>query len=258
VYGRHIGKCSVRSRTRPLALAYVRVSTTEQAEDGASLTAQRDALTAEAARRGWDVEVVADEGHSAKSVDARPGLVSALDRLDAGEADTLLVVRVDRLSRSVADFAGLMARAKRRGWSLVALDLGVDTSTPAGDLMANVLASVAQYERLVIGQRTREGMAVRRAEGVHLGRARSLPDNVVAGIVQDRAAGLGPTAIARRLNDRGVPTAHGGTEWRASSVAAVLRSTAAQQLAQQSVGPVFPPRADQPAATGIRPHPPRG
>src|SRR3954470_1441056 len=251
-----MGKHQIARRTRPLALAYVRVSTTEQAEDGASLTAQRDTLTAEAARRGWDVEVVADEGHSAKSVDARPGLVSALDRLDAGEADTLLVVRVDRLSRSVADFAGLMARAKRRGWSLVALDLGVDTSTPAGDLMANVLASVAQYERLVIGQRTREGMAVRRAEGVHLGRARSLRDDVVAGIIQDRAAGLGPTAIARRLNDRGVPTAHGGREWRASSVSAVLRSTAAQRLTQQPAAPAAASDAGEAAATGARPRRP--
>jgi DNA invertase Pin-like site-specific DNA recombinase len=224
-----MAKRPTTARERPLALAYVRVSTTEQADEGASLAAQREALTTEAARRGWDVEIVADEGFSASSVDKRPGLVSALARLDASQADALLSLRVDRLSRSVSDFAGLMARAKRKGWALVALDLGVDTSTPAGDLMANVLASVAQYERLVIGQRTREGMAQRKAEGVHLGRARSLPEDVVAGIVADRATGMGPTAIARSLNERGIPTAHGGSEWRASSVAAVLRSTTAQR-----------------------------
>src|SRR4051812_27650276 len=115
-------------RERPLALAYVRVSTTEQADEGASLQAQRELLGAEAERRGWDVEFVADEGYSAKSVEGRPGLVEALARLDSGGADVLLVLRVDRLSRSVSDFATLMARAQKRKWSLTALDLGVDTS----------------------------------------------------------------------------------------------------------------------------------
>ena len=223
-------------RERPLALAYVRVSTTEQAEDGASLTSQRETLTAEAARRGWDVEIVADEGYSAKSVESRPGLVSALARLDAGQADALMVVRLDRLSRSVADFSGLMARAKRRSWTLVALDLGVDSSTPHGDLMGNVLASVAQYERLVIGQRTREGMAVRKAEGVHVGRRRSLPEDVVAQIVAEHRAGQSMAGIARQLNERGVATAHGGAQWHASTVSGVLKSTTAQRLAPALAG----------------------
>jgi DNA invertase Pin-like site-specific DNA recombinase len=227
---------STATRTRPLALAYVRVSTTEQADEGASLAAQREALTTEATRRGWDVEIVADEGFSASSVEKRPGLVAALARLDAGQADALLSLRVDRLSRSVSDFAGLMTRAKRKGWALVALDLGVDTSTPAGDLMANVLASVAQYERLVIGQRTREGMAQRKAEGVHLGRRRSLPMNVVAQIVSDHRAGLSLAGIARQLNERSVATAHGGAQWHASTVRGVLKSSTAERLTSSLAG----------------------
>lgn len=77
------------TRPRPLALAYVRVSTDEQANEGASLDAQRAALTAEADRRGWDVELVADEGVSAKNLN-RPGLADALVRLDRGDADVLL------------------------------------------------------------------------------------------------------------------------------------------------------------------------
>jgi len=216
-------------RTPPLALAYVRVSTTEQADEGASLDAQRAMLTAEAARRGWDVEIVADEGYSAKAIENRPGLLRTLERLDQGEADVLLVLRVDRLSRSVGDFAGLMARSQRRGWSLVALDLGVDTSTPAGDLMAHVLASVAQYERKVIGQRTREGMAQRRAEGVHIGRKPVLPEQVVARIIAERANGSGLTEIAGRLTADGVPTATGG-KWHASTIRRVLDSTTAHRL----------------------------
>jgi DNA invertase Pin-like site-specific DNA recombinase len=227
---RGMGKRSPTTRTRPLALAYIRVSTSEQADGGASLTAQREALTAEAARRGWDLEVVADEGYSAATVDKRPGLVAALARLDAGQADALLSLRVDRLSRSVSDFAGLMARARRRGWDLVVLDLGIDTASPSGALMAHVLSSVAEYERAVIGQRTREGMAVRKAEGVHVGRHRSLPMSVVAQIVSDHRAGKGPTAIARKLNEAGTPTAQGGAQWYGGTVAKVLKSSTAERL----------------------------
>jgi len=217
-------------RPRPLALGYVRVSTEEQATEGASIDAQRAILAAEAKRRGWDLELVADEGLSAKNLD-RPGLADALDRLDRGGADTLLAVRVDRLSRSVADFAGLMARAERRRWSVVALDLGVDTTTPAGDLMANVLASVAQYERKVIGQRTREGMAQRKAEGIHVGRPRVLPVDLVARIVRERAAGATLRAIAEGLTAEGITTARGRATWSTSTVQGVLASTTAQQLA---------------------------
>jgi DNA invertase Pin-like site-specific DNA recombinase len=212
-------------RPRPVALAYVRVSTAEQADEGASLEAQRHLLGQEAHRRGWDVEYVADEGYSAKTVQGRPGLTSALDRLDAGDADVLLVLRVDRLSRSVSDFANLMARAQRRKWALAALDLGVDTSTPAGDLMAHVLASVAQYERKVIGQRTREGMAQRRSEGVHIGRPSSLPVATVERIVREFAAGRGLSEIARGLAVDEVPTAAGG-KWYAATISRVLASAA--------------------------------
>lgn len=98
------------TRTPPLALAYVRVSTAEQVEQGASLDAQRAALIAEADKRGWDVEIVADEGLSAKRLN-RPGLQDALARLDVGAADYLLSIRLDRVSRSVGNFAGLLDRS---------------------------------------------------------------------------------------------------------------------------------------------------
>lgn len=213
------------SRVRPLAIGYVRVSTAEQADAGASLDAQRELLEREAERRGWDIEFAADEGYSAKSIEGRPALTRALARLDAGEADVLLVLRVDRLSRSVSDFAALMARAQKRKWSLTALDLGVDTSTPAGDLMAHVLASVAQYERKVIGQRTREGMAQRRAEGVHVGRPSMLSETTVERIVRERDHGRSLSDIARRLTADGIPTAAGG-KWHPATIKRVLNSGA--------------------------------
>lgn len=205
------------SRPRPLALGYVRVSTAEQVDNGASLDAQRAALTAEADRRGWDLEIVADEGLSAKTMN-RPALQEALDRLDRGEADSLLSIRLDRISRSVADFAGLIDRAGRQGWGLVLLSPALDLADPAGRFTANVLASAAQYERELIGARTREGMAQRKAEGVQMGRPRALTDDVVDRIVTARTAGSGWSAIARDLNDSGVPTAQGGRTWYPATV----------------------------------------
>ncbi|QCR18577.1 recombinase family protein [Agrococcus sp. SGAir0287] len=219
------------SRTaRPLALAYVRVSTSEQADEGASLAAQRAMLTAEGERRGWDVEIVEDAGKSAKSLKGRDGLASALDRLDRGEAAYLLSTRLDRVSRSVADFAGLLDRAARRGWGMVLLSPNMDTSDPAGRFTANVLASAAQYERELIGARTREGMAQRKAEGVHVGRKPTLSADLVERIVDMYDGGTGLSAIARTLTAEGIPTARGGASWAASSVQAVLRSTTAQRI----------------------------
>jgi len=213
------------ARSRPLALGYIRVSTAEQANEGASLDAQRAALVTEAERRSWDLEIVADEGFSAKSLN-RPALTAALTRLDAGDADSLLSIRLDRVSRSVADFAGLLARAKRRGWRIVLQSPNLDTEDAAGKFTAHVLAAAAEYERDLIGARTREGMMQRRAEGVHIGRPRSLPVEVLNRITADREAGLSLGKIAAALNAESVPTAHGGSKWHSSTVRAILASLA--------------------------------
>jgi DNA invertase Pin-like site-specific DNA recombinase len=77
----------------------------------------------------------------------RPGIQEALRALEAGEAKALVVAKLDRLSRSMLDFAALMATAQRQSWALVALDCAVDTSTPAGEAMAHVLAAFGQFDR---------------------------------------------------------------------------------------------------------------
>jgi DNA invertase Pin-like site-specific DNA recombinase len=206
-------------------IGYVRVSTDEQATSGAGLSAQRKALREEAKRRGWQlVSIEEDAGVSGKSLAGRPGLQAALETIEAGGADALAVAKLDRLSRSLLDFAALMDRSRRRGWALVALDLGVDTSTPSGEMMASVLAVFAQFERRLIGQRTRDGLAVKRAQGVQLGRRRTMPDEVVGRIVAEREAGASLTTIADGLTRGEVPTAQGGVRWYPSTVRAVLMS----------------------------------
>ncbi|WP_091238027.1 recombinase family protein [Klenkia soli] len=217
------------THTPPRAIGYVRVSTAGQSASGAGMDAQRAALRAEAERRGWDLELVEDAGYSAKDLN-RPALTDALERLDRHRADVLVVSKLDRLSRSVHDFSGLLQRAERRGWSVVIVDLGVDTTTPAGEANATVMSAFAQLERRLIGQRTREALAAKRAAGVRLGRPQALSGDVVARVVGMRRDGASFRTIAAQLQDEGVPTARGGATWHASSVKAVCESQAAADL----------------------------
>lgn len=205
-------------------LAYVRVSTEEQSDSRAGLEAQRAAIKAECERRGWTiVEVIEDAGFSAKDL-RRPGVRAALEQLERKEADGLVVSKLDRLSRSMIDFTSVMATAQKQGWALVALDCAVDTTTPAGEAMAHVLATFAQFERRLIGQRTREALAVKRAQGVRLGRPQSISPRLARRIRSMRNRGLTLQAICNKLNNEGIPTPRGGSVWRPTSLRAVLRT----------------------------------
>src|SRR4051812_295508 len=97
-------------------IGYARVSTNEQAVSDGGLMAQRNAIEAECARRGWTVvRVIEDAGHSARDL-KRPGVAAALEMLQEGEAAGLVVSKLDRLSRSMLDFTGIMARAQAQRW----------------------------------------------------------------------------------------------------------------------------------------------
>lgn len=207
-------------------VGYLRVSSGEQAQNGSGLAAQEAAIRAEAERRGWDlVDLYRDAGSSGRSLDGRPALSAALSAVEAGEAEGLVVARVDRLSRSLSDFAALVERSRRRGWAVLALDLGVDTSSPSGEMLANVLAVFAQFERRLIGQRTKEALAVRRAQGVRLGRPAAIAPDVRQTILDARARGASYQSIADRLNVFGFATAHGGQSWHASTVRKVVQAS---------------------------------
>ena len=207
----------------PRVIAYTRVSTSEQTTSGLGLRSQRSALKAEADRRGWeDVRYLTDDGASAKSLN-RLGIQEALALLKSGEADVLAVSKLDRLSRSLLDFASLMEQSQKQGWSLVALDL-VDTTTAGGEMMANVMASFAQFERRLIGERTSAALQAAKQRGQRLGRPRSLSKAVLKRIARERARGATLEAIAAGLNEDGVPTAQGGASWYRGTVRAVLKS----------------------------------
>ncbi|PXW34059.1 UNVERIFIED_CONTAM: recombinase [Williamsia faeni] len=223
-----------RARTAPpdKVVAYLRVSTEEQAESGLGLAAQRAAITAEAERRGW--EIVAwhvDEGISAKFMDTRPGFVAAIAEVEADRAAGVVAAKLDRISRSTLDTELLTARAEAEGWFVVACDTsGIDTSTPMGRAMVKNMAVFNQLERELIGQRTREALAEKRAQGVRLGRPSVLPLPVVQRILDAREAGLSYPAIAKALNDDAVPTARGRGMWYPATVRQVEHGQDAARL----------------------------
>jgi DNA invertase Pin-like site-specific DNA recombinase len=208
--------------------AYVRCSTEEQADKGASLEAQRHAVKLEARRHGWklaDSDIFSDVA-SGKSLGNRPGLEAAIEAVESGRCAGLIVSKLDRLSRNVRDFAGLLERFQRAGWGLVVMDLGVDTSTIMGAAMAQMVSVFAELERKRIGERTREGLAAKQAAGTlkgPLGRPRALPDKIRERIRSLSRGGESYSAIARLLDSENVPTAHGG-RWQAATVRKIAMS----------------------------------
>lgn len=157
------------ARTR--AVAYLRVSTDKQAAHGVSLEAQRAKVEAYAALYDLElVEVVVDAGASAKSLD-RAGLTRALDLLETGEAAALVVAKLDRLTRSVRDLDTLISRhfGRSNGPALLSVSEQIDTRSAAGRLVLNVLASVSQWEREAIGERTAAAMQHKQSIGEFIG-----------------------------------------------------------------------------------------
>jgi DNA invertase Pin-like site-specific DNA recombinase len=205
-------------------VGYARVSTNEQGESGAGLEAQRIAITAMCTARSWTLTGIHEDVASGKTRRKRPGLDDAIAVCERGDADGLIVAKLDRLARSTVDFGKLLEHAKRKRFAVVALDVGIDTSTANGKLVANMLMSVAEWESERIAERTRDALAVKRSQGVKLGGARR-PSTAVAvrrRIARHRRNGLSYGAIAARLNADRVPTTQGGAQWWPMTVRTVL------------------------------------
>ncbi|APH70944.1 recombinase family protein [Aquibium oceanicum] len=167
-------------------VGYARTSTTEQV---AGLAAQQRMLEAAGVTKLFLERV--------SSVAARPELDRAIEYLREG--DQFVVTKLDRLARSVADLVRITEVLARKGVGLKILDLSLDTSTPTGKLMLNLLGSIAQFERELMLERQREGIAKAKAEGKYKGRAttaRAKTDEVR----KLTEAGMGPMEIARRLD----------------------------------------------------------
>jgi DNA invertase Pin-like site-specific DNA recombinase len=205
-------------------IGYCRVSTDEQAMSGLGLADQEKRIREMAKPHGWKlVQLIRDEGLSAGTLE-RAGLYRALGQLAAGRADGLVVAKLDRLTRSTVDFGLLLEWFKTTGKTLVLLDLGVDTSTAGGELVANVICSVAQWERGVISERTTAALAQLRAQGKPTGRPAVVDDHaLVARIkVMKHEEELTLRQICDRLNAENVPTLRGAKQWAPSAIQSAL------------------------------------
>ncbi len=182
-----------------------------------SLRVQAEKITAYGVVKDWPVlDIICDEGQSAKSL-VRPGLQRLLSLVDTGHVDVVIVHKLDRLTRSVADLDKLMKLFERQGVALVSLQESLDATTATGRLMMNLLASVSQWEREVIGERTKDAMQHLKAQGARYCHAVFVDASVVAQMQQYRANGLSYQAIADALNASGVPSTLGG-RWLSNAV----------------------------------------
>jgi site-specific DNA recombinase len=147
------------------AIGYVRVSTDKQADHGVSLEAQEAKIRAMATVQGAEIaELIVDGGESAKDL-KRPGMERLLTLVDERKVDTVIIDKLDRLTRSVKDLAELLERFQRRGVSLVSVAESLDTGSAAGRLVINIMTAVSQWEREAIGERTRDAMQHKRSNG---------------------------------------------------------------------------------------------
>jgi DNA invertase Pin-like site-specific DNA recombinase len=205
-------------------IAYLRVSTDKQADKGISLEAQEEKARAYASLYDLDlVDVIIDAGESAKTLD-RPGLQRALSMLKAGKAEALLVVKLDRLTRSVVDLGKLIETYFAPGKAaLMSVGEQIDTRSAAGRLVLNILASVSQWERETIAERTRDAILHKQANGEYIGGEAPYGFKLVDGeLIEDeaeqeviqkakayQAQGLSLRKIAAELDKQGIKTRRG-------------------------------------------------
>lgn len=199
------------------AIGYMRVSTEEQGDSRAGLEAQEATIRDEVARRQWDLLDLRYDVASGGSMRKRDQLGLTLRDLAAGNADTLVVAKLDRLSRSMMDFATMMETANREGWALSVIDLGVDTTTANGRLMMHVLSALAEWERAMISDRTKAALKAVQARGTRVGRKSNINPETLRLISALRSSGLSWQKVADALAAEGVPTSQGG-QWHAATV----------------------------------------
>jgi site-specific DNA recombinase len=222
--------------TTTKAVGYTRVSTDKQADHGVSLEAQVEKIRAMAVVQGAELLEVITDAESAKSLD-RPGMARLLAMVDRGEVQTVIITKLDRITRSVVDLGTLLERLKKHDVSLVSMAESLDTGSAAGRLVMNIMASVSQWEREAIAERTATALQFKKR---HLrvfnhtpygftrnGDALVLcPDEqvTISRVKAWRAAGWTLQRIADVLNEEAVPTKR-GSEWAPQTVSNVLTSS---------------------------------
>lgn len=168
-----------------MKVGYARTSTIEQE---AGLEAQQRDLTSEGCDR-----IFAEHASAAKE---RDGLIQALDFVRDG--DTFVVTKIDRLARSVPELLRIADDLKKKNVNLVILDMKMDTATPQGQMMMTVFGAVAQFEREIMLERQKEGIAKAKLIGKFKGR-KPLPDEIKSAVLAYVEVGTSKTWIAKKV-----------------------------------------------------------
>jgi site-specific DNA recombinase len=218
------------------AIGYVRVSTEDQAQNGVSIEAQEAKIRAYCVAKDWElVAVVRDEGCSAKDLN-RPGMQEVIEGCKKKRFDVVVILKLDRLTRSVKDLGYLVEDVfGAHGVAFSSLQDNFDTSTANGRMVMNILATIAQWERDIISERTRDAMQFMK-QGLKLVGAvpfgfdhhdgQLVPNHnemeILQKVVSLRQSGRSYLSIADRLNAQGIAT-KGGGKWHPKTVLGVLR-----------------------------------
>jgi DNA invertase Pin-like site-specific DNA recombinase len=219
------------SRRSGRLAAYTRVSTVAQAASGVGMAAQRDSIQNAAAERNFEVGGwYEDAGKSGARFTHRPGLQAALSAIRDGEYDGLVVAKIDRLGRSY-DVMTLVGDAARERWRLLALDVGLDTTTAEGELVAGALTMAARFEWRRISQRQLEKHDELRRQGRRRGPT-PVPPDVADRMRTARRLGWTFQQIADVAMEQGIPPVR-GARWHPSSVRSAIM-TRERELAAQS------------------------
>lgn len=216
------------------AVGYVRISKADRDKDEEqqrlSLRAQAGSIRRLCDERGWELVRVYEDFDATGSNEHRPGYRDVLDVLAAGEADRLVVVRLDRLSREADILLGLL-KPERHAWSVVATEQAIDTSTASGWLAAAMFAVIAEHERLQLSERTRAALAQRKREGNHNGRRSLIPVELEDRIAQLHDGGMSASAIADLLESEGLPRPTATSKaWTYEHVLAAVRRAEVRSL----------------------------
>ena len=221
-------------------IGYIRVSTRDQVEEGVSLAAQEKRIRAYCQARDWEcIGVITDAGESGTKLD-RPGLQEVVKLCEARGTEGVVVLKLDRLTRSVRDLGYLIDDVfTRNRVAFTSVQDNFDTTTANGRLILNILGTVAQWERDIIAERTADALQHLKEQGQRYGQVpfgyvlgddnrRLLIDAdaqaAIADMIKWRAEGCTLQEIADRLEEAGVAT-QGNGHWQATTVWRVLRRT---------------------------------
>jgi DNA invertase Pin-like site-specific DNA recombinase len=223
---------------RNRAVAYIRVSSDQQAESGLSLEHQRDKVRAAATLHDLELHaVIVDAAESAATLE-RPGMRRVLELVKAKKVDTVIVLKLDRLTRNIRDLADLLDLFRSRKVALMSVSESLNTETAAGRMVTNMLAVIAQWEREAIGERTSAALSAKRIRGERAGAvpygyrlkadkrslmAHEAERRILRLMVECREAGYSLRDTAEELNRKGLTT-RAGQPWRFEYVRSAMRT----------------------------------